>query len=55
MYGGRYRTRTYDLPHVKRAISVVEQVFLKSIVLVSINAIAKDGGVLNCISWESVP
>lgn len=45
----------FGAPLDKRAISAAEQVFLKPIVPVSINAIAKDGGVLNCISWESVP
>lgn len=45
----------FGAPLDKRAISAAEQVFPKPIVPVSINAIAKDGGVLNCISWESVP
>ena len=35
------------------AISVAERIFKKKIVPVSgINAVAKQGGVLNCISWE---
>ena len=45
----------FGAPLDKRAISAAEQVFPKPIVPISINAIAKDGGVLNCISWESVP
>ena len=45
----------FGAPLDKRAISAAEQVFPKPIVPISIHAIAKDGGVLNCISWESVP
>lgn len=38
-----------DETAVKRA----EEIFDKKIVAVNINGIAKDGGVLNCISWET--
>lgn len=34
------------------AIDMAETIFNKTIVPVNINEIAKDGGVLNCISWE---
>ena len=30
-----------------------KEIFEKKIVTVNINGIAKDGGVLNCISWET--
>ena len=38
-----------DETAVKRA----KEIFEKKIVAVNINNIAKDGGVLNCISWET--
>lgn len=38
-----------DETAVKRA----KEIFDKKIITVSINSIAKDGGVLNCISWET--
>ena len=38
-----------DETTVKRA----KEIFEKKIVAVNINGIAKDGGVLNCISWET--
>ena len=38
-----------DETAVKRA----KEIFDKKIVAVNINGIAKDGGVLNCISWET--
>ena len=38
-----------DETAVKRA----KEIFEKKIVAVNINGIAKDGGVLNCISWET--
>lgn len=34
------------------AVKRVKEIFDKKIVAVYINSIAKDGGVLNCISWE---
>ena len=34
------------------AIKSAKEIFEKKIVAVNINGIAKDGGVLNCISWE---
>ncbi len=34
------------------AIETAESLFKKPIALVNVNEIAKDGGVLNCISWE---
>lgn len=36
-----------------KAIAVAEEIFPKTIVPVNINEIAKEGGVLNCISWET--
>lgn len=36
----------------KKAISAAKSFFNKTIVPVNINEIAKQGGVLNCISWE---
>lgn len=36
----------------KDAINTAKDIFKKKIVPVNINEIAKDGGVLNCISWE---
>ena len=38
-----------DETAVKRA----KEIFYKKIITVNINGIAKDGGVLNCISWET--
>lgn len=35
------------------AIKSAKEIFGKKIVAVNINGIAKDGGVLNCISWET--
>ena len=35
------------------AIKSAKEIFEKKIVAVNINGIAKDGGVLNCISWET--
>lgn len=35
-----------------KAIDTAKNIFNKTIVPVNINEIAKDGGVLNCISWE---
>lgn len=34
------------------AIELAKNIFSKTIIPVNINEIAKDGGVLNCISWE---
>lgn len=36
-----------------KAIDTAKDIFNKTIVPVNINEIAKDGGVLNCISWET--
>ena len=36
-----------------KAITAAEEIFSKKIVPVNINEIAKEGGVLNCISWET--
>ncbi len=36
-----------------KAIVISEEIFSKTIVPVNINEIAKQGGVLNCISWET--
>ena len=35
------------------AVKREKEIFEKKIVAVNINGIAKDGGVLNCISWET--
>ena len=35
------------------AVKSAKEIFEKKIVTVNINGIAKDGGVLNCISWET--
>ena len=35
------------------AVKSAKEIFEKKIVAVNINSIAKDGGVLNCISWET--
>ena len=35
------------------AVETVKNIFNKTIIPVNINEIAKDGGVLNCISWET--
>jgi len=37
----------------EKAISMAKGIFSKTIVPVNINEIAKKGGVLNCISWET--
>lgn len=36
----------------KEAVDTAKSIFNKTIVPININEIAKDGGVLNCISWE---
>lgn len=36
-----------------KAIAAAEEIFSKKIVPININEIAKEGGVLNCISWET--
>ena len=36
-----------------KAITAAEEIFSKKIVPVNINEIAREGGVLNCISWET--
>lgn len=43
----------FDVSMDKEAIETVEQLFPKDIVPVNAREIAQDGGVLNCISWES--
>ena len=35
------------------AVETAKNIFNKTIIPVNINEIAKDGGVLNCISWET--
>ena len=35
------------------AVETAKNIFNKTIIPVNINEIAKDGGVLNCISWEN--
>lgn len=42
----------FDVDIDKDAIITAKDIFKKKIVAVNINEIAKDGGVLNCISWE---
>lgn len=42
----------FDVDMDKDAINTAKGIFKKKIVPVNINEIAKDGGVLNCISWE---
>lgn len=37
----------------REAIETAKNIFNKTIIPVNINEIAKDGGVLNCISWEN--
>ena len=37
----------------KTAVKCAKEVFDKEIITVNINGIAEDGGVLNCISWET--
>lgn len=39
--------------HDETAVKRAREIFDKKIVAVNINGIAKDGGVLNCISWET--
>ena len=36
----------------EKAIKCAKEIFNKEIITVNINSIAKEGGVLNCISWE---
>lgn len=42
----------FDVAMDNEAIDTAKNIFNKIIVPVNINEIAKDGGVLNCISWE---
>lgn len=42
----------FDNEMDEKAVSSAKEIFSKMIVPVNINEIAKDGGVLNCISWE---
>lgn len=43
----------FDSEMDEKAISAAENIFSKIIMPVNINEIAKKGGVLNCISWET--
>lgn len=43
----------FDADMDKDAFITAKDIFKKKIVPVNINEIAKDGGVLNCISWET--
>lgn len=36
----------------KKAVDTANHIFNKTLVLININEISEDGGVLNCISWE---
>lgn len=42
----------FDVDMDREAIETAKELFNKTIVPVNINEIAKQGGVLNCISWE---
>lgn len=42
----------FGVPEDKEAIKAAERIFAKKIIPVEIKEIAKDGGCLNCISWE---
>lgn len=42
----------FDNEMDEKAVSSAKEIFSKMIVPVNINEIAKEGGVLNCISWE---
>lgn len=42
----------FDVGIDNEAIDTAKNIFNKTIIPVNINEIAKDGGVLNCISWE---
>ncbi len=42
----------FGVPEDKEAIKAAERIFTKKIIPVAIKEIAKDGGCLNCISWE---
>lgn len=42
----------FDVQMDQEAIETAKELFGKTIVPVNINEIAKDGGALNCISWE---
>ncbi len=42
----------FGVPEDKEAIKAAERIFTKKIIPVEIKEIAKDGGCLNCISWE---
>ena len=43
----------FDSTMDEKAIAIAKEIFSKTIVPVNINEIAKEGGVLNCISWET--
>ncbi len=43
----------FGVPADESAISAAEEIFKKKITPVNINEIAADGGLLNCISWET--
>lgn len=42
----------FGVPEDKEAIKAAERIFTKKTIPVEIKEIAKDGGCLNCISWE---
>lgn len=42
----------FDVDTDREAIDLAKNIFNKTVIPVNINEIAKDGGVLNCISWE---
>ena len=43
----------YKRQEDESAIKAAKCIFAKEIIAVNINDIAQDGGVLNCISWET--
>lgn len=42
----------FGISEDERAISKANEIFLKPIIPIKLNEIAKEGGCLNCISWE---
>ena len=42
----------FDVDTDREAIDLAKNIFNKTVIPININEIAKDGGVLNCISWE---
>ncbi len=43
----------FGVPEDERAIAKADRLFSKPIIPIQLNEIAKEGGCLNCISWES--